>query len=501
MAAVAALAIGFVQPAVAHAASAPGVPGNVTATATSMSNIHITWSAVSGATSYVVSNGNISTGNLTKTSYDWGALAQGTYMCLTVTAKNSAGQSPWSPYACATTQVAPPANLKATASSTKIHISWSDTSGGAAQFVVSNGDASSPTIPAGTTSYDWTGLAVGTYMCFTVTAKQGNGQSPWIPYACATTTTGNTATDSLITSLQSAQPISLRFGMTDANGQSMDTAKIIQANGTYYAVYSPHSKSVILASAPTLYSTWTPLVTLDDNNASQPYLAQQGNGFVLADEYVNGGQSSVKFIHYASPAELEHGQSDNTYQTQLSLFGPLGVQCHEGTPDIHSTDPNNIQVGLHYDSTCDDLPGQANNQLDREAFGTLTNFSSWTTSADTARDAALTSAGFPGKHGGRDDISWMGARYSIGEAKNAVDNSDVFTSWRLTLYDYSNHTAYPVVLGIQSSCVANPKATRLTDNTDGTTVLVVTAFIFSESKPGCAAPGENGEVMYVIPAQ
>jgi exopolysaccharide biosynthesis protein len=68
-----------------------------------------------------------------------------------------------------------------------IRVTWDDSSGGADGFVVSNGNVSSPQLPAGTTSYDWTGLSSGTYMCFTVTAKTSTTQSPWSAYGCATT--------------------------------------------------------------------------------------------------------------------------------------------------------------------------------------------------------------------------------------------------------------------------------------------------------------------------
>jgi hypothetical protein len=319
---------------------------------------------------------------------------------------------------------------------------------------------------------------------------------------------------SLITALQSAQPA--RYAMKDTNGTSpMDTAKIIRGeDGAYYAVYSPNSHTVLLATSPDLTSTsrWVNLATLDDTNASQPYLAWQADGsYVLADEYnSNFTKSTVKFIHYPSLNALRTGSSDRSFLTDLS-FGSsfLGFGCREGTPDIHSTDPNNIQVGFHWNSTCDfSQLGGANHLLDREAYGTLTGFGSpgatpsWTATMDTARDAALTNAGWPGKHGGRDDVIWSGTRLSLGEAKYAVDDDNVFTSWRLTVYDYANQKAYPLTLNLPykapfTPCVGNPKASAMTDSRSGASVLVVTAFFFSE----CAPSGKNGELMYVIPAQ
>jgi hypothetical protein len=171
----------------ANAASVPGVPSGVTATATGSGTIHVAWKSVSGATSYVVSNGNTSTGNLTSTSYNWVGLTPGTYMCFTVTAKNSAGQSAWSPYACTTTTVPTPANVTATTNNPGFfHITWT-TIDSKAQYVVTNGNTTNGPYQAGTSATDWGVGTPGTYMCFAVAAKEGNGQSPWSPYSCGTT--------------------------------------------------------------------------------------------------------------------------------------------------------------------------------------------------------------------------------------------------------------------------------------------------------------------------
>lgn len=304
------------------------------------------------------------------------------------------------------------------------------------------------------------------------------------------------ARDDLIAALEATQPTAL--AMTDTDGQIMDTAKIIQYRGVYYAVYSPHSQTVVLASSPSLYGSWTPVTTLDDASASQPTLAAMSdNGFVLADEYVYDdtlGHSAVKFLHYPSLAALTSANPDKEFLTQHAFS-----RCNEGTVDIRNTDSNNMLVGFHYNSTCDALGNDY--ELDRAAYATVTGFTSWAPVVDTARNTALDNANFPGKHGGRDDIAWRGTRYSIGEAKNAVDNTNVFTSWRMTLYDYNNQTAYPVTLKLpyksaSTPCVGNPRASSMTDSTTGNPVLVVTAFFFSE----CSASGVNGELMLVIPA-
>jgi hypothetical protein len=186
---VCALVVVLAPASLAAAASAPPTPANVTATATSGSTIHVSWANVSGA-GFVIVNGNTTrTVAAGTTSYNWAGLANGTYMCFAVAATNSAGQSAYSPYACATTLVPTPTNLRVTATQTyEFHISWTDTSGGAAGFLLTNGNSTETTTP-GVTSSDWTDISMspGTYMCFAIAATQGQGQSSWTPWVCATT--------------------------------------------------------------------------------------------------------------------------------------------------------------------------------------------------------------------------------------------------------------------------------------------------------------------------
>ncbi len=165
---------------------------NVKATAISSGSIRVTWTDTNGGgANYVVSNGNVSSANLPggTTSYTWSGLTPNTYMCFTVAAKANGGQSPWSPYACATTwTLKPPTNVTATPIGTgSVRVTWSDTNGGAAKYVVNNGNVSSADLSAGATTYTWSGLAPNTYMCFEVAAKQSGQQSAWTSYACTTT--------------------------------------------------------------------------------------------------------------------------------------------------------------------------------------------------------------------------------------------------------------------------------------------------------------------------
>jgi hypothetical protein len=87
---------------------------------------------------------------------------------------------------------AAPSNLTVTAvDSNDISLDWQDNSSDETGFEISNG-SDSRTAGAGSTSYTWSGLAPGTYMCFKVRAYNSAGYSPWEPgvspwYQCTST--------------------------------------------------------------------------------------------------------------------------------------------------------------------------------------------------------------------------------------------------------------------------------------------------------------------------
>jgi fibronectin type 3 domain-containing protein len=88
----------------------PSTPIGVTATVQSASSISVSWSAVSGATSYKVyyeigssTTKNLASGTVTGTSYTHTGLTAGTTYYYYIKAVNSAGESGYSSYASATT--------------------------------------------------------------------------------------------------------------------------------------------------------------------------------------------------------------------------------------------------------------------------------------------------------------------------------------------------------------------------------------------------------------
>jgi eukaryotic-like serine/threonine-protein kinase len=93
---------------------------------------------------------------------------------------------------------AAPSNLTVTAvDPNDIELSWQVNSSDQTGFEISNG-VTSTDVGAGSTSYTWSGLSPGTYMCFKVLAYNSAGDSAWDPdaspwYVCTTTPTSGSA--------------------------------------------------------------------------------------------------------------------------------------------------------------------------------------------------------------------------------------------------------------------------------------------------------------------
>ena len=190
--------------------SVPAAPSNLTVTAVDPNDIQLDWQVNSSdQTGFEISNGVVSANaGAGSTSYTWGGLSPGTYMCFRIRAYNSAGDSAWDPdvspwYTCTTTPTssgsgtsapAAPSNLTVTAvDPNDIQLDWQVNSSDQTGFEISNGVVSA-NAGAGSTSYTWGGLSPGTYMCFRIRAYNSAGDSAWDPdvspwYTCTTTPT------------------------------------------------------------------------------------------------------------------------------------------------------------------------------------------------------------------------------------------------------------------------------------------------------------------------
>jgi uncharacterized protein (TIGR02145 family) len=172
------------------AATAPGTPTGVTAAATSSSSITVSWSPVTGATGYNVYRSTAAGGtysqiatDITSTSYTNGnGLSANTAYYYKVAATNSGGTSAQSSYAAATTGLAAPTNVTATAtSSSSITVSWTTVTGAAGykiyRSMTFNGDYNEigSASSTSTTFTNNTGLAANTIYYYRVAAYNSSG--------------------------------------------------------------------------------------------------------------------------------------------------------------------------------------------------------------------------------------------------------------------------------------------------------------------------------------
>lgn len=269
------------------------------------------------------------------------------------------------------------------------------------------------------------------------------------------------------------------FLVRDNQGVSMDTLKVVQAGSTYLGVYHtcPSTGCSVRLATSTNLTTWTYKRTLD-SSASQPYLAHDGSGYLLAVE--SGTNNHVRLRHYASLTKLYNGSADRRFDAPRTLSS-----CAEGTPSILGDSGGVISLDLHYFSSC---------TVDREATATLTNWTTWSAHATPERDAALTSAGAAGKHGDRDRVVYEGTPLMVIEGQTVLNDN---STWQLYVYDPATGEAVHVdmVTAGGSTSFANPSVTALTTPA-GQSVLEVGTFLFSE---GTRSPDRAGEHTYTVP--
>lgn len=179
----------------------PAAPTNVRATVSSY--VYLTWNGVSGATTYRVKRSTtsgsgyttIATGLTGPTHFDFGVTG-GTNYYYVVTAVNSAGESANSAQVSTGqgTPTAPvpaaPTNLRATASSSEVALTWTASPGATSYTVKRSTTSGSGYVPVASqltvTSYRSTGLTNGTPYYYVVTAVNSAGESASSAQAAAT---------------------------------------------------------------------------------------------------------------------------------------------------------------------------------------------------------------------------------------------------------------------------------------------------------------------------
>jgi len=187
----------------------PAAPTNLAATATSTSQINLTWTDNStNETAYLVEQSTDGI-NFTQvaslpagaTTYSATGLQPSTTYTFRVRATNSAGNSAYSNNATATTQAlvtipAAPTNLIVTPSTTTVSLTWVDNSSNETGFLIERklgaGNYSQiATVAANTTTFTDTGLSSGTSYTYRVRATNSVGNSAYSNEAAVTTLTNS----------------------------------------------------------------------------------------------------------------------------------------------------------------------------------------------------------------------------------------------------------------------------------------------------------------------
>ena len=185
----------------------PSPPVRLIATATSSSQINLTWADLSdNETGFEIERstdsrnyGKIADVGAGTTTYSNTGLISNTQYCYRVRAKNGAGNSGYTDPACATTQAPPvtiprpPSNLtSAASSSSQINLVWTDNASDETGFEIERSNdgtnfAKIADVGANTTTYSNTGLTASTRYWYRLRAINSAGASSYTNIADATT--------------------------------------------------------------------------------------------------------------------------------------------------------------------------------------------------------------------------------------------------------------------------------------------------------------------------
>jgi hypothetical protein len=285
-------------------------------------------------------------------------------------------------------------------------------------------------------------------------------------------------------------PTASSYQTRDNTGFTVDTIKVIRSPaGGYLGVYHVNKSetfAVRVATSSDLVN-WTYRATLAQR-AHDPTIRQLSDGsFLLAYEKVDSGGTKLRFAHYLRLETLLVTLPHRTFDAPRTLSS-----THEGTPNIRSASLSalgtpQIKIGFHYYDNS--LPG------DREALGTLTNFSIWSAEKNGPLNNAFSPT--PADIGDRDFVNFRGYPFTVVEARTARD----WGSWRVYLYDETAKTLTQLALQTAGGCqsFANPAATILRDPS-GNRALVTSYYVHSGREgEACSVPGQAGPLVFYTP--
>jgi hypothetical protein len=257
-------------------------------------------------------------------------------------------------------------------------------------------------------------------------------------------------------------------------------------NTTQFATYLGYSSN--LKAWHTLGQMHSP--------ASQPDMRILPDDSVLyAEEYSPSGRPHVRIQYYgnAGSTGLQKLIADPAVAptTAMTMPGTLLAKA-DGTPEFE-------RIG--YDGAIASSTAEINHhyyyrgQRDLQAVGSVTNFTNWSSSADTVVNDLVTNAGGNGKIGDRETFKVGSQIYEVVEAQVHPASANDYGSWRLFLIDRTASAIQqlsPALAGGAQS-LGNPTVSfvtlpPLTPGVAGAPALVFTCFVFGANN-GTTPPG------------
>ena len=284
----------------------------------------------------------------------------------------------------------------------------------------------------------------------------------------------------------------MRVGAKDSLGRTLDGLDVALSPdpsfGRYLGVYHSFLGGEFVAQVATSDNLvdWTHRADLAPDGGQPSIAVDPAGGIVVADEQDTPdpqwvSTSGVRVRHYASVANLVAG----VWDAEKLLLPRLLAPTNEGTPQVSikrwGAGPfdSELRITFHYLRDID---------VDRQAIGTLTNFTSWGATPDATTNTLLEGFAIRGAIGDRSDITYGGRAFGIVEGQ-LVKNDH--RTWRMFLVDRTRGQARMVAAKLPAGgySLGNPAVTIL-PGPAGTPVLFESTFAFSD-----AAPHEAGSAI------
>ena len=326
----------------------PAAPTGLTAAAASSSQINLSWTASTGATSYNVKRATVSGGpyttvatGVTGTTYNNTGLTASTTYYYVVSAVNGGGEGANSTQASATTVPAAPTGLTATAGNAQTALSWTASAGALGYNVkraTTSGGPYTTLTNVATTSYTDTTAVNGTTYYYVVSAVNGGGESVNSTQASATPiptllaylkfneTNGTTAADSTGNGWNGTLVNSPTWVTGYSNGA-------VSLNGTNQYVSLPagvvSSVSNFTMAAwvkPTTVSTWNRVLDFGNNTTTYMFLTPKSGSGTVRFAITTSGTAGEQQIN--GTAALSAGAWSHVVVT---LSGSVGILYVNGT--------------------------------------------------------------------------------------------------------------------------------------------------------------------------